>query len=290
MPVTTAHGDAYPTIQEIFDQTRVLINDTFKGATSTWGEGRVFTNDWTPNITTLNMALQALQRDLEDRGVKTTKEEIFLARLPALNGPLGLAVPDPSVQVYLDINGWWDGSTLHNEFPSPSRPDGGPMLPLDMLMPLRIEERNAGSNLNYQLITEAENGLPSIYQTLSLGQWEWRGDAIYFNGALTEKDIRIRYRATKLPKFPKDLLAKLQPPQDFNNVYIPYSDTGDALAYRCAYIFSSARLPAGGANELLANYKEQMNTIANRTVKQMQRSRYCRIPPVWNSGSYWGGP
>jgi hypothetical protein len=64
----------YPSIETVNNQIRALVNDTFAGATSTEGEGRVYRDNWTPNITILNLALQSLQRDLETYGLPTTRE------------------------------------------------------------------------------------------------------------------------------------------------------------------------------------------------------------------------
>jgi len=290
MPVLRTLGEAYPTLDEIFSSVRVYLNDTFKGVTQTYGEGRVFTtsaaNMWTPSITILNLATQALQRDLKGYGVKTTMEEIFYASIPPVNGPQGLAVPDPTVQCYLDFNGYWDGSVLHGNPPTPSNPSGDPSLPINLLMPLDIWERDASSNLDFGPISQAQNGLPSIYQSYSLGLWEWRGNAIYFNGAIIPKDMRMRYVASRLPKFPVTLDPKL-----FPITYIPFPDTLDVLALRTAYIFSESRLPAGGANELLAQYNEGVTKIAGDTVKRMQRTKFSRRPAVgdWFGNTEWGG-
>lgn len=271
MPSLGKYGNTYPTIEEVFNSTRVFLNDTEAGITGTVGEGRIFTDEWTPSLTTLNLATQALQRDLENLGYKTTTEETFYTSLPPVNGVGGCGIPDPTVQEYLDWNGFWDGSVLHGDPPSPANPNGDPALPLDFILPIRIQERQAGSGVNFTDIEEADDGLPSIYQTNSLGQWEWRGDAIYLNGSVMKMDIRVRYRATILPKFPLTLQ-----PESFSQVYVPFADSGDCLAYRCAYIFSSARLPDNASNSLLAGYQDAMNKIANRQTRARQRKRFSR--------------
>ena len=65
-------------------------------------------------------------------------------------------------------------------------------------------------------------------------------------------------------------------PSDFDSIMIPFLDSGDALSYKCAYIFCSPRLPKGGADELQANYEAAMLKIANRWIKTAQRSPVMR--------------
>ncbi len=73
MPIAATNG-LYPSVEQVNNLVRVLVNDTFAGANKLVGEGRVYTDTWTPNITILNAAILQFQRDLEVRGVPTTRE------------------------------------------------------------------------------------------------------------------------------------------------------------------------------------------------------------------------
>lgn len=277
MPILKAYGTTYPVISDVFNSARVIMNDTFKGKTGTFGEGRIFTNDWTPSITHLNLALQALQRDLENSGYHTTTEEIFYASVPAIAGPLGSSVCDPTVQVYMDWNGFFDGTILHDLATDPA-------LPLDFILPIWVQERATGSLAQFHEIMPAKNGLPSLYQTTSMGEWEWRGDALYFNGSVIPIDLRVRYRSNMLPQFPTTLN-----PSSFATAYIPFPDCCDVVAYRIAYIFTSARSEEK-AESLLAGYQDGLNKIANRQTRSDQQTRYSR-EPYGNEGDAFGwGP
>src|SRR2546430_14200548 len=69
-------------------------------------------------------------------------------------------------------------------------------LPPNLLEPLKIWERLSGSN---DAFAEMDNktysgGLASREQGERLLEWEWRGDGIYFIGATTDTQIRLRYR------------------------------------------------------------------------------------------------
>ena len=343
----------YPSIEDVNKAVRVLVNDTFAGVNNVTGEGRVYVDTWTPNITIINQAMQHLQRDLETEGVPTTQEVTFIIASPVtpatltltgaaaavggntayagtitgggsnalvgqyftiagfanagnnvatalcvastallltlanpngvleskaatatavtnaitpVNGPLGLAVADPSVQVYLSFNGYWDGSVLHEN----------PILPPDLLVPLKVQQRISGSTGNaaiFQTVAEAPDGLASNLQTAQgLGGWEWRTDKLNFNGALVNMDIELRYAGGVSP-FPTSLSVS-----NYCTTLIPFLDSTEAMSYRCAYIFCRPRLPAGDtrAQELQANYEYAVQGMANRWRKTQQRSPLSR--------------
>lgn len=252
----------YPTIEDIFNRTRVEVNDAFKGATSTNGEGRIFVDSWSPVITHLNQAIDHFKRDLEDSDVTVNRTEYFQSNIPVIDGPLGLAVPDPSVQVYLGFAGFWNGSTL-----SPT-----PALPSDLIAPLEIWARASGSGLTYGLLNPAGDGLASNYQDYTLGQYEWRGDSIYFNGSLVEQDIRVRYEAGLTP------ISTTLSPTLFSTTTVNFLDSAEPLSLYCAYIFCANKGPAGTANDLLARYNDATAKICNRQTKMKQRTQYDRNP------------
>jgi len=70
-------------------------------------------------------------------------------------------------------------------------------LPVDLLVPLKVWERQNLSTDDFQEMTDLtdEGGLPSQPQGQTLQYWEWRMDGIYFIGALVDTQIRIRYQS-----------------------------------------------------------------------------------------------
>ena len=280
MPSTApTAGSGYPSIELVFNQCRIHINDTQAGNSGIVGSGRVFTDDWSPSLNVLNLALSHLQRDLENYGLPTTREVIFIINgIPPINGPMGLGVPDPTVQVALSFNGCWDGSILH----------GTPTLPSDLLMPIEIKQRVTNSGTVFTKMQNAVNDLPSVDQNYLLGWWTWRQDQIFFNGSQNEMDIELRYTGG-CPVYPTTLSPSL-----FPTTLIPFLDSAEALSYRCAYIFCSPRLPKGGADELQANYEAAMLQMANRYIKTAQRSPVSRGSfgddgGSGDNGAAWGG-
>ena len=191
-PVSTV---IYPSLETIFQLTRVFQNDWQAGATSMPGEGQISSDD--PNrspqlLVAFNSALRELYRGLRLIGAPTLIRDNVLINLPA-NGAVG-----PGVQTNLSLQGYFDGLNLQ----------GSPTLPNDLLFPLFLWEQQTGSGLPFVPMIQPEEGLPSaMVQGASLAMWEWRGgasgyvpgqtgnDALWFIGSISPVTIRIRYQS-----------------------------------------------------------------------------------------------
>ena len=271
MPNPPANTSPYPVITDVTNFARVLVNDTFAGKTGTAGEGRIFTDDAPFILPLLNEALADFQRRLTNAGVTTIVREAVLTPITAINSSLGLAVPNPAVQQTLSWDGFFDGNQLVST----------PSLPSDCLAPIRLWERDTGSNSTFSELLEADDGLDSIYQYQSLNEWEWRGDSIAWNGATVSKDIRLRYVGSVT--YYQSSLS----PSAFSTTQLPFRDSVQALAYKMAYMFCSARLPNGGATELEQNYEQAVKDVINRQVRRSQHNSYSR-PSYGDTGSLFG--
>src|SRR6185437_1440647 len=69
-------------------------------------------------------------------------------------------------------------------------------LPSDLLVPLKLWERAAGSSDDFLEMWDLTDhgGLPSQPQGAGLQFWEWRADGLYFLGATQDRQIRLRYQ------------------------------------------------------------------------------------------------
>lgn len=265
MPIPA--GPNYPALETITNMVRTILNDSFAGATSTPGEGQILT-DQVPLTTTnnpmllnaLNSAIRTLYRKL--RNVRTPtliQDNYILTGLPVVNGPLGASVPDPSVQCYLDNSGFFDGSTNHATF----------LLPTDILMPLALYERLTGTTDTFIPMTEATNGLTPSDQVDRFVDFEWRIDKLFFRGALTSRDLRIRY-AGVFPQF-------FTPSLSFTTTFIPIMDCEDAVAYITSVILARAL----GANAtIVTTLQGQADSalfdLRNEQVRRMQHQDWKR--------------
>lgn len=234
----------YPTAEDSITLARALSNDML---VSTAGE--TLTDNAPFAISYLNAAQRKLQRYLANNGLNSNvKDNVILTPLTAC--PL---TSDPSVQVSIGANGYFDGVSVH----------ANPSLPLDLILPLKLWERQTGSNGNFVEMTQPEESLPSRIPKQFFGQWEFRGDAIYMTGSTISEDLRLRYEAS-LPA-----IATAQN-QDLSKVIIPIRDGLDALACYIVEVFAFARGSAMRV-EAKSRAKEEADELINRYVRRDQR-------------------
>ncbi len=132
-----------------------------------------------------NNAWRRLQDGMVDCGSKRFQSEIFLYGIPAV---------DPSTDPALVCQLSWGGFT---------DPDGNVTtswaLPSDLMYPLWMSERWAGSSLpfpspNKPNMNPRPDGIPRYVKRPYNGVWQWKQDAIFFPGATYSVDFWIYYR------------------------------------------------------------------------------------------------
>jgi hypothetical protein len=255
---------AYPTIETWANLVRVHVNDTFKGATSTPGEGRIFTDGAPFTIPILNDCLADYQRELDNASIPTKYNEVFFTQalgsaIPPINSNLGAGNPNASAQQELSFTGFFDGYINY----------AAPSLPVDCLVPKRMWYRQAGSNLTFTEFFPARAGLQSQFQDYAPGEWDWRGYSIFWNGSLVQTEMRMRY--VQQVAFYGNLSTPL-----FSSTTIPFKDSISVLALMGAEKFCASRLPGGATASLQAKIRSEMDKNINREVKAMQATRHGR--------------
>ncbi len=153
---------SYFAASTVFTLARACLNDS----------GIALFND-TVLLPYANSAYRKVQRGLSMSGAPLFIVDNVLIVIPLVS-PV-----DPAVQVILN-----DATAPPNQ------------LPIDLLEPVKIEERPNSSNQNFvEMVDLTEHGgLPSQTQGSTLGMWEWRTDGIYFVGATQDTQIRLRYK------------------------------------------------------------------------------------------------
>src|SRR5262249_54122425 len=152
------------------------------------GEGQILTNDPVlPQSVTLqnfmNSAIRETRRDISIMGQPTfISDNYILLGLPPVNSSLGVGVTNPAVQVSIQFIGYFDGLQMWPNL----------TLPGNMLQPLEMWERQSGTNNPFGMMRQSTGALAPRYQTNALGDWEWRGDAIWMVGSVEPRDVRIR--------------------------------------------------------------------------------------------------
>ncbi len=124
-----------------------------------------------------NTGWRRFQEFIANKGYSKFTKEIELDNLAPKTSA------DPAVQTRLDWDGYFNGTVL----------DATKALPQDLILPMRLWQRVTGQDAMFSPMGQWLDGMPSTAATFYNWSWEWRGDAIYFTGALSALDIRVRY-------------------------------------------------------------------------------------------------
>lgn len=272
MPVVgSSTSQNYPALETILALIRALANDSFAGNTNTPGEGQVLTDlyqattSYNPQLLNcFNAAIREMYRKLRTvKGKALIRDNYILTALPVVNGPLGASQPDPTVQTYLNFAFYFDGTNQNASF----------TLPADLMMPLRVWDRQSGTTTVFVPLQEARNGLDPANQTDELRVWEWREGRINFPGALIQRDIRIKYLAFLPAFFPTNPV----PANYFTTTQIPIFDCEETVAFLTLRNLSMGLNPAV-LPTLKALADESILDLRNQEVRRMQATNYTRMP------------
>jgi hypothetical protein len=268
----------YPSLAEIANLVRALVNDNKKGITGTPGEGQILVNPVVANaagtqvvnpqgvtLTSLmNSAIRETCRDIRIVGQPTLiKDNYILEGLTPVNSSLGVGVPNPAVQVSLSVLGYFDGLQTNSNL----------TLPSDFLFPLEMWERQNGTENNFGLMRQAEGALSPRHQVQAFGEWEWRTDMVWMNGATLERDIRLRYVAA----YPS--IATLNAIWD--SLFVPIADSQEAIADKVVARYT-ARLGGDSLQYAIDKAKESILRLKQEVTKTRQMIDYTR--PTFGSG------
>jgi hypothetical protein len=243
---------------------RTWIQDDMAGATGTLGEGQLFPDNTSISVTMMNVfnsALRTVSRKLRaSTGPMLIFDNVDILGIPPMVSPTqGPACPDPSVQVALTFQGYFNGLTYNPLF----------SLPMGVLNVERVWERVNGSNDQFAPMSQPPQGLPNGYQNVYNRYWEWRQDAVNMPGSIETMDIRLRFKG--------QIITLFAPGVNTAFVFIPINDSTDVLAAYCLQQLAgrqgSMLLP--GAIQW-AN--EQISDFINEQTKRDQGMPYDVIP------------
>lgn len=258
MPV--GGNNAYPSIQTVDNLVRSLVDDDGAGATGTLGEGQIYPDNMSLSVTMgnfFNSALRTICRQLRTTsGPMLIRDNIQLIGVPVLQSPtLGLGASDPTVQVSIGFTGYFNGTINNAAF----------TLPADCLMMERVWERMNGSELPYGIMRQPAGGIPSQYQGLYNGVWEWRQDAVWMPGTIVPMDFRFRYFAS-LPTLYTSAI-------NVATTYIPILDSENAIAGRIIQQIA-LRQPATVTPAALQWANDEVSDFLNEQIKRGQGIDY----------------
>lgn len=239
----TVFTGPYDSADSVLNLTRSIVNDAALSL-----DGNLLSNTQPYTFEFLNQGYRKLQRGLVQNGVETFIKDTQLLQIPIVD-PL-----DPATQIYISFIGTWDGSAMHDN----------PVLPADLIIPLRLWERQTNTTQIYIDMYPVNDGLPSRPQVAWLREWDWITDRLYMCGATQVNDTRLRYNA-------------YLPVLEDGDSQVLILDSKDALAYYTAEAFSEAR-GSVLAPTLGAKGDMYMKQLANRTSKRLQRGNHRRLP------------
>lgn len=272
MPSVIAPLTNYPTLEEAANLIRTLVNDDGAGATGTVGEGQIIVDDATVSVklrNAMNSALLWLYQSMGNIGDPTLVADNYIVlNLPVIHGVNGIGSPDPSSQVSLGYAGFFDGTQWHSDF----------KLPANMVEPTRIWQRITSTNLPFKPVPQAQDGLPPNWQGNYLGEWEWREDGIWFNGAIQNCDVRIRYRK-KLSLFYGTNI-------DYSTTYIPLMGCTNAVANYAAKIIEGSLSNPDVETKRETDANMHLGLLRNSKVRRNQGVPYHR--PAYQEGQGTG--
>ncbi len=244
------------TVEQVLATARVRLNDAIASI-----NGDILTDTAAFTQTIVNAAWRRLQELLANYGVSILNREVLLYNVPTVAGT------DQGLQVWINWVNFFDGLTLRS----------APVLPQDMITPLDLYERAAGTHGNFTPMDQVFNGLPTAPKENLNRLWEWRQEAIYMPGALVLTEIRLRYAG-----FLADFADVTGPPLvHWYNLPVPIMRCLTPFAWFICSEMARARgdLDAGAFDQQAMQAAE---FIFNREPRQgrsiFKRSEYGKMP------------
>lgn len=247
MPVLAS--TAYSTAGDCLLRVRTILND------SEVTGGDVITDTSPFSFDLLNAAYERVQLELAKVGVEVATAEAWLIALPTM------PIVDPEGRMVIDDTGC---NILY--------PSGtgnviavSPQLPVDLILPLKLWERQTGTtNFTGGPMRQPNGGLVSMTQQQFLVDWEWQNDQLRFRGATQSQDLKILYEKH---------LAKLGASTD----PLPIRGALNAAAYFAANIFAASR---GGAiaPDAKKTAMEEIALLQAISARRRQRKQVRRRP------------
>ncbi len=251
----------YDTVGTILNTVKTRLNALNKEAADILISGQPYMQQC------FNTAWRKLQEYLANKGYIKFTSEVELDNLGAKTSL------DPAVQTSLDWSGYNNGTTL----------DTTKKLPQNLILPMRIWQRVTGQNALFCPMNQWLDGMPSLPATPYNQTWEWRGDSIYFTGANTALDLRIRYA-----NYLADFIETTGIP--WYEQTVPIVRALDSLSlYVCAEIAGSRPDLELDTATFISQAEAAANLIYNRDVRQKQRVNVRRMSRSGRLEAYSSG-
>lgn len=167
----------YDTVNMVLNTTRTRINDAIRQL-----GGELLTNNqpFTQQMTIT--AWRKLQAYLASIGHSRLKRRAILSGVPIVGSQ------DPAIETEMTWMWFYDGVSYWT-------PNESPVLPNDMILPLKIAERQTGTYSRFIPMGFAPDGFQTQRKTCWNGEWNWREDGLWMPGSLVKMDLELYYAA-----------------------------------------------------------------------------------------------
>jgi hypothetical protein len=243
-------SSAYNVCEDVLNRLRAILND------SEVAGGDVLTDTAPFSFQFLNSAYERVQLELAKVGVETYTAEAWILSLPAM------PTIDPEARLLINDTGYQIlyPNGVGNSFGLT------PQLPTDLILPLRLWERQHGTvNFTGPPMRQPNGGLLNMAQQTYLVDWEWKSDSLRFRGATQVQDVKLLYEKN-LPL----LVAPTDP--------VPIRGVVNAAAYFAAKAFVASRggaiLPQFEKEAMAEIFLLQQVSARRRQRKQTRRQPY----------------
>src|SRR6267142_1543227 len=246
MPVLVT--TAYNTVEGSVLRARAILNDMeIQG-------GDVLTDTAPFTMQFAMIAYEAVQKQLAILGVEVNVDYFWVIGLPTMpiNDPEGRLVLYDAGTAITYPNGLNSSSAMV------------PQLPVNLVLPLKLWERQTGTTNYPSAMKQRNGGLNTMTQQTFLVDWEWVADSIQFRGSLQSQDIKIKGEKHLAP------IASVNDP-------VPIRGATNAVAWELASAFALSRGSPIAAGMDKAG-QDEIFALQQLSVRRRQRKHSRRRP------------
>jgi hypothetical protein len=169
----------YDTLESVLNLSRVRLNDAIASI-----NGEIFTDQQPFTATMCTGAWRAFQEYLANMGSVRFKKPLLLSGFPVVG------TFDPASWTALTWQSYFDGQQFWV-------PPDVPVLPQDFILPLKMWERQSGTNSQFDRapMEQAVESLPFARKGPFNAFWYWENDTLYMPGSIYPMDFRFEYAA-----------------------------------------------------------------------------------------------
>lgn len=165
-------------LETALNMARTRLNDAIANI-----GGDILTDSQPFTAAMVNAAWRNLQAFLANLGYSKYKRKFWAYALPAADSQ------DPST------NQIWSWTQFVNCSGAVFAPPDVDVFPQDMICPLKIAQRQTGTNQVFHHFQSAPDGLPEGMKRPWNWAWEWKNDAVYLPGSTFSMDFEVEYAA-----------------------------------------------------------------------------------------------